>query len=468
MASGSLDQQDRSRMLLAVFPGKEGRFRLYEDDGSTENYQQGEHEWTEITTHMPERRRWEVQIGAVQGRCPALPEQRAWEIRLEGSRRPAHVVVDGVESQDWRYQPTTLTTYISLPLRSKQEAITITAIGESSLVAPGKARNGSLAVKDAARLLGIDVRGSSPDSLMAEALETGHAGAVARLGGPLVRFIEFITAEETAQQLGRVIVGGPQKGSETYDLEAEFTLYQSGGPVKSVVHLTGLTGSRILNTPFAFTGKLSPLHWEAEVKITYRGSVLTFRHTAAPLVLGIPAFRSLVYNPEKENISVDEALRPAAAAARGVQKTYLYDLHDLRRFPNLRYPFFVPLFQDYHARLESGEQLAAYLVTTIDSPVDQEATLVYLAAGEANLYLNGEKVSQKAVDGGDLAERFIPQRMEGIPVLKLEGLHLKAGKNILLVSVRPSDKPEWRPWFFGGILLDPQGDLLTGLSYSAE
>jgi len=93
-------------------------------------------------------------------------------------------------------------------------------------------------------------------------------------------------------------------------------------------------------------------------------------------------------------------------------------------------------------------------------------TLVYLAAGEADLYLNGEKVSQNAAEGGDLAKRFIPQRMEGIPVLKLDGLHLKAGKNTLLVSLSPSDKAEWRPWFFGGILLDPQGELITDLSYT--
>jgi hypothetical protein len=288
------------------------------------------------------------------------------------------------------------------------------------------------------------------------------------LGGPLVRIVEFITAEETAQQLGRVIVGGPQQRGETYDLEAEFTLYQTGGPVKSVVHLTGLTGSRILNTPFAFSGKLSPLRWEAEVKITYRETVLAFRHTSAPLVLGIAAFRSLVYNPEKDNISVDEALDPAAAPERGEQKTYLYDPYDLRRFPNLRYPFFVPLFQDYHTRLQTGEPLAAYLVTTITSPVEQDVTLLYLGAGEPSLHLNGEKVSQNAVEGGDLAERFIPVRMAGVPARKLEGLHLKSGKNTLLVSLRPSDVAEWRPWFFGGLVFDPQGELLTDLSYSAE
>ncbi len=283
-----------------------------------------------------------------------------------------------------------------------------------------------------------------------------------------MRFIEFVTPEEAAQQLGRVIVGGPQKRGETYDLEAEFTLYQAGGPVKGVVQLTGLTGSRILDTPFAFTGKFTPLHWEAEVKIVYRGAALTFRHTSAPLVLGIPAFRALVYNPEKDAITIDEALQPAAVPTRGERKTYLYDPHDLRRFPNLRYPFFVALFQDYHARLQTGEPLAAYLVADIASPLEQEAALLYMAAGESKLYLNGQVLSGKAVEAGELAQRYLPQRMPFVKALKLEGLHLKAGQNTLLVSLRPAEGSEWRPWFFGGILLNPQGELLTDLSYPAE
>jgi hypothetical protein len=128
----------------------------------------------------------------------------------------------------------------------------------------------------------------------------------------------------------------------------------------------------------------------------------------------------------------------------------------------------VPLFQDYHARLEAREPLAAYLVSSITSRVEQDVTLLYLAAGEAQLYLNGQSVAEKAVEPGELGKRFIPQHMSFAKPLKLEGLHLKAGKNTLLVSLCPAEETGWRPWFFGGILLDPQGDLLTDLSYSAE
>jgi len=65
-------------MLLAVFPGKEGRFRLYEDDGSSENYRQGEYEWTEITRAC-RAAPLGSEIGAVEG-AAWLCEERGLEI----------------------------------------------------------------------------------------------------------------------------------------------------------------------------------------------------------------------------------------------------------------------------------------------------------------------------------------------------------------------------------------------------
>ena len=40
---------DGSHTLLAIFPGADGRFTLYEDDGTTDAYQRGEYETTFIT-----------------------------------------------------------------------------------------------------------------------------------------------------------------------------------------------------------------------------------------------------------------------------------------------------------------------------------------------------------------------------------------------------------------------------------
>jgi len=42
----------KDRLIVSVFPGADGAFRLYEDDGITQAYQEGQYEWTEITTHI--------------------------------------------------------------------------------------------------------------------------------------------------------------------------------------------------------------------------------------------------------------------------------------------------------------------------------------------------------------------------------------------------------------------------------
>jgi len=466
MASGSSVLQARDRMLLAVFPGKEGKFRLYEDDGESQAFQQGECEWTEITSRMPnplDAASWEVCIAPVEGRCPALPGQRAWEIHLEGSRKPQRVLLDGVEMHDWRYQSETLTTIIQAPMRSKPHGFTLTAYSDSSLVAVGKARNARLARADAARLLGRHT--GTHQELLAQALQAGAVDAAARLGGPFVRFIDFITPEEAANQLGRLIVGGPAgKGSprssegEKYDLEVSFTLYKAGEPVKSILHLEGISGDRIFDTPFAFDGQVSSMRWQAEARLAWRGHTLSFEHVSPLLIPGIPTYRGLVYNPTRLEISPKEALHPARLEG------WKFFMYDVRRLPNLKYPYAVMLFEEYRAQPEANEPLMAYLVTTITSPVERDATLLFQAAGEPLLFLNGKKITAQPVDAGELALRYMPRRIEP---LKLEGLHLHAGQNTLLARLAPAEHAAWRSWYFGALLVDANGEPLTDLEYSA-
>jgi hypothetical protein len=106
----------------------------------------------------------------------------------------------------------------------------------------------------------------------------------------------------------------------------------------------------------------------------------------------------------------------------------------------------------------------AYLVTTITSPVERDATLLFQAAGEPLLFLNGKKITAQPVDAGELALRYMPRRIEP---LKLEGLHLHAGQNTLLARLAPAEHAAWRSWYFGALLVDANGEPLTDLEYSA-
>ncbi len=128
-------------LILSVFPGSGGAFRLYEDDGLTDAYKTGQHEWTGIRTDMEGEVGWVVEIDPVEGCCEVLPSRRSYEIRLEGSRRPLSVTVDGQESQDWDYEANTLTTTIHVPARDKQQPVVVAARAAAGISALGQAHN---------------------------------------------------------------------------------------------------------------------------------------------------------------------------------------------------------------------------------------------------------------------------------------------------------------------------------------
>jgi len=83
-------------MTLEVFPGN-GETALYEDDGHSLGYQQGDFARTPISVA------WDssvltVQVGASQG--PYCPERRRWHVRLRGlSGTPRQVQVDGADAE---------------------------------------------------------------------------------------------------------------------------------------------------------------------------------------------------------------------------------------------------------------------------------------------------------------------------------------------------------------------------------
>ena len=83
---------------LFVFPGADGHFELYEDDGTTDAYLDGAYSLT------PFRQRWEerdlhFEIGPVQGDGAQTPPQRAYTIHVRGVNQPDAVTLrrDGEE-----------------------------------------------------------------------------------------------------------------------------------------------------------------------------------------------------------------------------------------------------------------------------------------------------------------------------------------------------------------------------------
>jgi hypothetical protein len=447
----------QDRLILSVFPGADGTFRLYEDDGVTQAYQEGQYEWTEITTRVEDEDTWLVRVAPVEGRCDALPERRAYEIHLEGSRRPQRVTIDEAETVDWTYDLETLTTVIQVPMRSKGEPLTVVAVAEGGISALGDVRNREIALADVRRLLG----GACPpdagdvDTVLRSDLP-GRSDAVARMGGPFARIIDFTTPEEASQALGRVIVGGPVDDGEVYDLEVTVTLHKEGQAEEHVIRARDATGSRVINLPVAFDGAVRPMRWEAEVAIAWRGETLTVRHQSQPLFPAIYAWQTLIYNQDQGSIPLGEVMD--AEGKVNAALAWKARVQGSEGLTSVTQPHALFFYREYEPEVRAGVRLAGYLTTTVVSPDEREALLMLRSPGPLELYLNGQGVETTRGE----------KDLEGLhPLLSKDQatalVHLRAGRNTLLVHSRTSQ--ENPHWLFCGALLTPGGGLITDLAF---
>lgn len=458
----------QDRLILSVFPGADGAFRLYEDDGVTGAYKEGQYEWTEIRTKMEGEDTWTVRIAPVEGRCDALPGQRQYEIRLEGSRRPQGVTLDGAEAAGWTYNPETLTTTIQTPLRDKRQPVTVTAVAEGAISALGEAHNRELMLSDVRRLLGKHCPPQAGDVDAVLRLDApGRDDALARLGGPFVRFIDLVTPEEASRQLGRVIVGAPARADEPYDLKATFTLFREGQTEQHVVQFKDTTASHIVDTPFAFGGHVQAAYWHVVVEITWRGRALTYTHHGQALFPAIYVWRLLVYNQDEDPITLDQVMDDEGNVSAALDwETHAQGAEGWRG--NLSYPHVAPLSRGYGQEISAGEPLAGYLSTTVVSPDERDAVLVLrsISSKESPLeiYLNGQKVEEvpDTEEPGNLYPRLLRS-----PRRKTTLMRLRAGKNTLVVSTRPPQPGEyiWPVWSFSGAFTTPGGELMTDLAF---
>ncbi len=467
LASGTTEAIARDRLVLSVFPGAQGGFRLYEDDGFTGAYQEGEYEWTEVATRMDNPETWVVHIAPVEGRCDALPAQRGYAIRLEGSRQPDRVMLNGMEIAEWGYDPEALRTTIQVAPREKGQPVTVTAVAEGGISALSEARNRQLILSDVKRLLGAACPGGRDEEELLDAVLRAQipgredpigrqAAAIARLGGPLVRFIEFTTPEETSQQLGRAIVGTPAHLEEPFDLNVTWTLWQGRERRQRTIRIEGVTEPQIVDAPFAFDGRVQTMRWAADLEIAWRGERLLYTHQSNPLFPTIYAWHAIVYNQDEEPLALEQVIdADGRASDRLAWRDYVQTVEGLK---NVNEPHAVFLSGECEHALKAGTPLAAYALTTVVCPDEREAIVRFQARGTSRFYLNGQEVEEVSGD----QEGWLPGLLRKARLTEV--VCLRPGRNTLLVHSKPTPGKRSR-WYFGGWFATPDGGLMTDLTF---
>ena len=81
-------------LIVEVFPGPSGRFRLYEDDGLSLDYLSGKHAWTPLTC-TEQGSALLVGLGPTEGAYDGQGKGRAYELRIHRSAQPRSVTLNG-------------------------------------------------------------------------------------------------------------------------------------------------------------------------------------------------------------------------------------------------------------------------------------------------------------------------------------------------------------------------------------
>lgn len=80
-----------SQLIIRAVPGKESRFKLYEDDGVSQLYLNGEFAFTELRQELCTDS-WCFSISARQGSYRDAPQSRSWQLEVFGLTKPASLI----------------------------------------------------------------------------------------------------------------------------------------------------------------------------------------------------------------------------------------------------------------------------------------------------------------------------------------------------------------------------------------
>ena len=109
-------------LVICAYPGRSGKFTLYEDNGRSSAYLHGAYSLTPLTYENTGRQGVDLTVGPTLGTYAGQPTSRGLIIRLPVTTRPQSVTVNGTPVlysitalPGYEYDPVTTTTEIRLP-----------------------------------------------------------------------------------------------------------------------------------------------------------------------------------------------------------------------------------------------------------------------------------------------------------------------------------------------------------------
>ena len=124
-----------SSLVLWVIPGANGEGKLYEDQGDSEAYKDGEYATT-IFTQNRTNEGTALTIKSREGSYEGMLEQRAWQVVFFSIEEPTNVLIDGQETSNWAYDGQLRRLTVNVPTRPCTAATTIIVLDKDTGITP--------------------------------------------------------------------------------------------------------------------------------------------------------------------------------------------------------------------------------------------------------------------------------------------------------------------------------------------
>ena len=139
-------KSEPASLVLWVIPGADGEGKLYEDQGDSEAYKDGEF----ATTRFLQRRSSDgitLTILPREGQYEGMLQERAWQVVFFSVEEPDIVSIDGKQTHDWTYDGKLCRLTVNVPTRPCSETILVNVKEkETGSIAPSPSpeRKGSI------------------------------------------------------------------------------------------------------------------------------------------------------------------------------------------------------------------------------------------------------------------------------------------------------------------------------------
>ena len=124
------DAQRLDKLILHIYPGSDGSFTLYEDDGYTYAYEKGQYAKTCLTYADAAKI---LTITAAEGGYAGMPWARSYEVVCHDADKPQGILVNGAAETAWNYDARSRLLKVTLEQMPVKECLVIQLIAGEAM-----------------------------------------------------------------------------------------------------------------------------------------------------------------------------------------------------------------------------------------------------------------------------------------------------------------------------------------------